>query len=271
MKLLSISQRAELFGAFIRVAWLLTTYSRITSAFVVGREGSRHSNIRAQSDRYFTSISASIETATDGWVSLTGPGDFAVKKRIIEEGTGDDDNIAQKGEEVSIEYAGTIASDDWSANDVVECWLKEQQGLDSLAPSFIEQDIDLVKVKGGEDGASFLLSEEFISSELGVTNRIQCKKIIMAAKRLMKEKEEFPVGKEFDASRDRGDGSYTFVLGKNKVIQAMDLTVATMKPGEKAEFITRPDYAYGKDGLRSSKGDVIVPPFATLRFEIKLL
>ena len=43
-----------------------------------------------------------------------------------------------------------------------------------------------------------------------------------------------------------------------------------MREGERAEFLLRADQAYGKDGLRR-KGAIIVPPFATLCFDIKLV
>ena len=41
--------------------------------------------------------------------------------------------------------------------------------------------------------------------------------------------------------------------------------------GERVVVICRSDYGYGKEGLRTSKGDVIVPPFATLCFDLTLV
>ena len=55
------------------------------------------------------------------------------------------------------------------------------------------------------------------------------------------------------------------------MIRAMDLAVSSMSVGERAKLICRSDYAYGSEGLRSAKGDIIVPPFATLCFELKLI
>lgn len=46
--------------------------------------------------------------------------------------------------------------------------------------------------------------------------------------------------------------------------------VVSMKEGERARFVLRADQAYGKKGLRR-KGEIIVPPFATLDFNMKLL
>jgi FKBP-type peptidyl-prolyl cis-trans isomerase len=44
-----------------------------------------------------------------------------------------------------------------------------------------------------------------------------------------------------------------------------------MKVGDHVEIKCRSDYAYGKEGLRRSNGDILVPEYATLCFNIKLL
>ena len=207
-------------------------------------------------------ISATRTSASpnDSWSSISGV-DEAVKKRTLVEGTGP---VAQDGSDVQIEYSGTLVDNSWSPGDVVECWLKEQQGLESLAPAFLEREIDGAKLT---DEAFF--TAEMIADELGVANKIQCKKIVMAARRLSKDKAEHPAGTEFDSSAERGP--YQFTLGQGKAIRAMELAVAGMKVGERVEVICRSDYAYGKDGLRKAAGDVIVPPFATLCFDITLV
>ncbi|KAL7548343.1 hypothetical protein ACHAWF_011630 [Thalassiosira exigua] len=92
----------------------------------------------------------------------------------------------------------------------------------------------------------------------------------MASRRMIKQQEEYAPGTEFDSSASRGK-NYCFELGSGKVIRAMDLAVASMEVGERAEVICRADYAYGPEGLRTSSGDVMVPPFATLRFDLKLV
>jgi FKBP-type peptidyl-prolyl cis-trans isomerase len=51
----------------------------------------------------------------------------------------------------------------------------------------------------------------------------------------------------------------------------MRLGIENMRVGEKANIICRSDYAYGAEGMRKSNGDVLVPPFATLCFEVSLL
>jgi FKBP-type peptidyl-prolyl cis-trans isomerase len=61
------------------------------------------------------------------------------------------------------------------------------------------------------------------------------------------------------------------VLGDGKVIKAMELAVSSMKVGERALVACRADYGYGSDGLRTTRGDILVPPFSTLCFDIKLV
>jgi hypothetical protein len=181
----------------------------------------------------------------------------------LEEGSGD---IPSTGATVEIEYKGTLLENEWSANDVVECWLSQQQGIDDhLKDLFIEKDIDFKKLT---DENTF--NDDFCIKELGITNKIQGKKLVMAAKRLRTQSKEFPPNIVFDSSASRNK-NYSFVLGSGKAIKAIDVGVSSMKVGEKARIICRSDYGYGAEGLRSPKGDVIVPPFATLCFELTLI
>jgi FK506-binding protein 4/5 len=71
-------------------------------------------------------------------------------------------------------------------------------------------------------------------------------------------------GTKFDSSRDRNQ-KFEFEIGKDKVIKAWDIGVATMKQGEICRLICKPEYAYGENG----SGDKIGPN-ATLIFEIEL-
>eukprot|EP00281_Chroomonas_sp_CCMP1168_P014525 CAMPEP_0206220546 /NCGR_PEP_ID=MMETSP0047_2-20121206/4938_1 /ASSEMBLY_ACC=CAM_ASM_000192 /TAXON_ID=195065 /ORGANISM="Chroomonas mesostigmatica_cf, Strain CCMP1168" /LENGTH=249 /DNA_ID=CAMNT_0053643219 /DNA_START=3 /DNA_END=753 /DNA_ORIENTATION=+ len=185
-------------------------------------------------------------------------GGGAVKKMVVEEGSGE---VAQKGATVEVEYKGTIVENGWGTpQDVVECWLSSQQGMDVYKEAFID---------GGVDGAKLLdLTEESLAG-MGVSNKIHCKKLMAAVKRLQKQHEEVPVGAEFDSSE--GKGPLSFKLGAGKVIKGWEVAVATMKAGEKAQVSCRADFAYGAEGLRKKTGEVRVPPFATLLFEMKLL
>lgn len=211
-----------------------------------------------------------MTAATNEWINILPDHDDAsttspVLKKLLREGEGD---IPSAGSTVEIEYVGTLGSSpsSWTVDDVVESWLKNLQGLyDILAEPMRENQVD----------GSVLMDEEtfteaFVADELGVANKIQCKKTIMAAKRLRTAVEEYPQGTQFDSSLERGK-TYEFVLGKGKAIQGMDLLVATMKVGEKAMVSCRSDFGYGSEGYRKTTGEIVVPPFATLNFEVTLV
>lgn len=195
------------------------------------------------------------------WISLTD--DSAVQKRILKEGSGE---RAKTGNVVEIDYVGTLGEIDWDVQGVVDCWLMSQQGLDGLQDGFRNANIDAKKLL---DDSFF--TESFLSEALGVSNKIQAKKTIMAAKRLSKITEEYPSGTKFDSNRDGRDVSFKFTLGQGKTIKAMELVVGSMREGERVEMKCRADYAYGSEGLRKRNGDVVVPSYATLCFDITLL
>jgi rhodanese-related sulfurtransferase len=72
-------------------------------------------------------------------------------------------------------------------------------------------------------------------------------------------------GTKFDSSVDRGK-PFEFTLGAGQVIPGWDQGVEGMKIGGKRELLIPPDLAYGKKGAGG-----LIPPNATLRFEIALL
>jgi len=72
-------------------------------------------------------------------------------------------------------------------------------------------------------------------------------------------------GTKFDSSLDRGQ-PFEFTLGLGKVIQGWDEGVEGMKVGGKRKLIIPPDLAYGSSGAGN-----VIPPNATLTFEIELL
>ncbi len=74
----------------------------------------------------------------------------------------------------------------------------------------------------------------------------------------------FPDGKEFDSSYKRGQPT-EFPL--NRVIKCWTEGVQRMKVGGKAKLVCPPGIAYGERGA----GNGLIPPGATLHFEIELL
>lgn len=73
----------------------------------------------------------------------------------------------------------------------------------------------------------------------------------------------FPDGREFDSSYKRGEPT-EFPL--NRVIPCWTEGVQLMKPGGKAKLVCPPAIAYGERGAGT-----VIPPNATLHFEIELL
>ena len=72
-------------------------------------------------------------------------------------------------------------------------------------------------------------------------------------------------GAVFDSSRARGK-TFKFSLGEGKVIGGWEVGVSSMQVGELSEITCSPQYAYGVKGIPP-----MIPPSATLRFEVELL
>ena len=189
-------------------------------------------------------------------IQLTDDG--GVQKEILFDGEGEP---YSSGSKIVMSYSGSLGEAKWSAKEVVDCWLREQQGLDQLSDAFLDQDIDEVKLTDLN-----IFTEDFVSSSLEVSNKIQCKKLVMAAKRLANTRGEFTTGQVFDTNPE-----YSYEVGSSKLIRGMEIGIASMKPGEWAVISVRSDYGYGAEGYRKANGEVMVPPFATLNFEIQLL
>jgi FKBP-type peptidyl-prolyl cis-trans isomerase FkpA len=72
-------------------------------------------------------------------------------------------------------------------------------------------------------------------------------------------------GAKFDSSKDRRD-PFVFNLGAGMVIRGWDEGVAGMQVGGTRVLIIPPDLGYGARGAGG-----VIPPNATLKFEVELL
>lgn len=75
-------------------------------------------------------------------------------------------------------------------------------------------------------------------------------------------------GVEFDASRRRGE-PMEFYIGN--VIDGWNEGLQLLRPGARALFLVPSHLAYGAEGMKDSKGKVLVPPNAVLGFEVEVL
>jgi len=257
----------------------------ISSSFAINNDGpvGRSSTVfsLSSSPRQETGLSATTTDAStepyflnedDGWTSLSETRGVWWKKNVPEKEQTKSSNNGPE-DSITIKYSGTLVGEDWwTPVDVADCWLKEIQGMDVYVDKILEEQIDASLLMDPDQ-----FTESYVQTTFGIENKIQCKKFVMAAKRLQKVRDEFDIGTVFDSNDDG------FEVDKNKsLIKGMRLAVDQMlansgnDDGDDGDDVTdsvsvvcRSDFAYGSEGLRKSNGDVMVPPFATLRFDIE--
>ena len=79
-------------------------------------------------------------------------------------------------------------------------------------------------------------------------------------------------GQLFDSSRETGRSPFTVQIGRGNVIPGWDEGLPGMKVGGKRKLIIPSALAYGTQGQTDqTTGTVIIPPNATLIFEVELL
>lgn len=80
-------------------------------------------------------------------------------------------------------------------------------------------------------------------------------------------------GKQFDSTWDskrKEDKPLVFQLGAGKVIRGWEESLAKMSLGEKIKLTVYPKWAYKKAGVQDDDGKYVVPPNATLVFNMTL-
>lgn len=77
--------------------------------------------------------------------------------------------------------------------------------------------------------------------------------------------EDGKTGRKFDSSVDRGE-PFTITVGVGQVIKGWDESLLGMKVGEKRRVVIPSSLGYGSHGVGG-----IIPPHATLIFEVELL
>ena len=77
-------------------------------------------------------------------------------------------------------------------------------------------------------------------------------------------------GTKFDSSIDRGT-PFKFIVGIGQVIRGWDEGMVGMKVGEKKHLVIPGEKAYGSRGIPDGNGGYVIPPNATLIFDVEML
>lgn len=81
----------------------------------------------------------------------------------------------------------------------------------------------------------------------------------------------FEDGVVFDSSEAHGNEPLTFVLGEPGLITGFQVGVNGMKEGGERLIGIPPALGYGAEGVKDQNGTVVIPPNATIYFNVKLV
>lgn len=208
-----------------------------------------------------TSGANDVDVVGSGWTPLTDDG--GVKMSVVssppDADAADLPSPVPGRDDVTVEYVGSIVPRNWTAEDVVACWLPDR-GLSKLAPELFRAfEIDGAKLANAKK-----FNRKFIFEGLGVLKEAKIDALLSAAEDLKASEGTHPEGTVFDKNR------FAFRLGKGMSIPAFELAVGEMKVGQTASLVARCDYAYGRQGLRGA-GNFLVPPYATVQYDLTLV
>jgi len=74
--------------------------------------------------------------------------------------------------------------------------------------------------------------------------------------------------KKFDSSYDDGGQAFPVTLGQGQVIKGWDEGLIGIQPGETIRLIIPPALGYGSTGSTDQNGNQVIPPNATLIFDV---
>lgn len=78
-------------------------------------------------------------------------------------------------------------------------------------------------------------------------------------------------GTVFDSSEKHGGTPLEFTIGAQQMIPGFDQGVRGMKVGGTRTIVIPPTLAYGEAGVQAPDGTVVIPPNATIIFEVELV
>lgn len=208
-----------------------------------------------------TSNLAMYSTKTDEWTSLTEDGGVKMKVISPSPSTDDDTKPISGKDDVTVEYVGSIATRNWSTDEVISCWLPDQNLDDMEFTKILFQEF---AINGTKLCNEQKFNAKFVKEGLGILKASKIHNILENVSELTKYDKSHPPGTVFDKN------TFTFRLGKGMVINALDISIAEMKVGQTVTLVARSDYAYGAKGVKTM-GNVIVPPYATVSFDLTLV